>query len=341
MLDQNMNDVIEDYQRKSIFSGFLPGISGMHGIPLWCYYTNRGQCISSFGVQDKDHAMMEFYPAHQAHERTSVMGFRTFMKIDGHYIEAFADPCRENKMTLGMNFLSIEEETELYHIRVEYTTLPSEPLAGLMRQVSVTNKTDRVISIELADGMAEVLPSGVTSSTMKEIGQTAKAWMRVLDHKTCLPKFKVCASMEDHAEISELRGIHFAMGAQGEELLPVIVDRSVLFTHDNTLRKAYGLEQTPLHSLIGQFQVDCGDVPCCFFTYEKKMQPKESFSIREIYGVTEDMQAYERIRDSFVYEEWFSLKKAESEKTVADITERVCTKTGHPIFDAYNSCDET
>ena len=89
---------MKDYQKKSLFASFLPGISGEKGIPMWCYYTNRGQAVSCFGVQDKDHSIMEFYPAHQAYERTSLMGFRTFLKINGIYREAFSDP--ENIQTM-------------------------------------------------------------------------------------------------------------------------------------------------------------------------------------------------------------------------------------------------
>lgn len=51
---------INDYLDKSTFSSFLPGIAGKFGIPVWCYYINRGQCICSFGLQDKNNSIMEF-----------------------------------------------------------------------------------------------------------------------------------------------------------------------------------------------------------------------------------------------------------------------------------------
>ena len=67
-MGQNNSFSQADYARKPTFSGFLPGIAGVHGIPLWCYYVNRGQGIVSFGAQDKDHPIMEFYPAHTAYQ---------------------------------------------------------------------------------------------------------------------------------------------------------------------------------------------------------------------------------------------------------------------------------
>ena len=72
---------IENYGKKSTFASFLPGISGEKGIPIWCYYVNRGQCVVSFGVDNKDHSIMEFYPAHQAYQIVKTTGFRTFVKI--------------------------------------------------------------------------------------------------------------------------------------------------------------------------------------------------------------------------------------------------------------------
>lgn len=336
MLDKEMNYVIENYQRKSEFSSFLPGISGAKGIPMWCYYTNRGQCVSCFGVRDKDHSIMEFYPAHQAYERTPLMGFRTFLKIDGKYMEAFADPEAKHCMKIGMNSLILEEETEQYKICVEYETLPSEPLAGLMRHVTVTSKLEEETCIELVDGMPEIIPYGVTATTMKEMGQTAKAWMQVLDKDSRLPKFKVRASMEDSAEVTEVTGMNFAMGkGVDENLIPVIVDKTNLFEYDHSLRKAYGLAKNSLEDLLDQTQIDCNDVPCCFFADKKTVKKNEDFSIQEIYGMSEDWDAYENLKEMFLTENWFENKQRESKELAFNITERIKTETGNPVFDAY------
>jgi len=55
MFDSRGRFIIEDYNQKPAFSSFLPGISGIYGIPLWCFYTNRGQAVASFGVENKNH----------------------------------------------------------------------------------------------------------------------------------------------------------------------------------------------------------------------------------------------------------------------------------------------
>ncbi len=79
--------VIDQYNDAAPFASFLPGIAGVTGIPAWVFYVNRGQAIASFGVRNKDGAMLEFFPADKAYQLTASRGFRTFLKIsDGDNI---------------------------------------------------------------------------------------------------------------------------------------------------------------------------------------------------------------------------------------------------------------
>ena len=45
--------VIDDYDKMPAFSSFLPGLAGVKGIPMWTFYTNRGQGMNSFGIGNK------------------------------------------------------------------------------------------------------------------------------------------------------------------------------------------------------------------------------------------------------------------------------------------------
>ncbi|MDP2938103.1 MAG: hypothetical protein Q8N72_02515, partial [Candidatus Omnitrophota bacterium] len=58
--------VIENYNLAKPFANFFPGIAGRYGIPMWVFYVNRGQAIASFGIKDKDHAILEFFPANKS-----------------------------------------------------------------------------------------------------------------------------------------------------------------------------------------------------------------------------------------------------------------------------------
>ncbi|UCC64183.1 MAG: hypothetical protein JSV36_03760, partial [Anaerolineae bacterium] len=76
--DQHGRLVIQDYAAARPFSSFLPGIAGPMGVPLWVFYVNRGQAITSFGVESKDNPILEFQPANKAYQITPFTGFRTF-----------------------------------------------------------------------------------------------------------------------------------------------------------------------------------------------------------------------------------------------------------------------
>src|SRR3989338_7290385 len=73
--------LIEGYSHARPFASFLPGIAGLRGLPMWVFYVNRGQAIAGFGIQDKDHPLMEFLPANKAYRTAALHGFRTFLKL--------------------------------------------------------------------------------------------------------------------------------------------------------------------------------------------------------------------------------------------------------------------
>ena len=52
MLDQNGRYTLTNYGMMEPFCSFLPGVAGETGVPMWCYYVNRGQCISSFVIEE-------------------------------------------------------------------------------------------------------------------------------------------------------------------------------------------------------------------------------------------------------------------------------------------------
>ena len=89
-MDGSFTAIIHDYNKKPAFSDFLPGIAGLYGTPAWCFFVNRGQCVASFGTSDKDHAIMEFSPAHSSYQLAETRGFRSFVKLDGEVFELFS-----------------------------------------------------------------------------------------------------------------------------------------------------------------------------------------------------------------------------------------------------------
>jgi hypothetical protein len=73
--------ILEDYDIKPIMTNFLPGLSGIYGIPLFTFYMNRGQAITSFGYKSKEYPIQEFHSANIAQQSTPFTGFRTFLQV--------------------------------------------------------------------------------------------------------------------------------------------------------------------------------------------------------------------------------------------------------------------
>ncbi|BCN32199.1 hypothetical protein [Anaeromicropila herbilytica] len=339
MLDKNERFVIENYGKKSTFSSFLPGISGRYGIPIWCYYVNRGQCITSFGIEDKDHAIMEFFPAHQAYQNTKKIGFRTFLKKNGKYIEPFQDETKAKKMLIGMNELEIiEEDSENnLEIKVTYFTLPSERVGGLVRKVSVKNTSSKTIAFEILDGMPALVPFGVNMNSMKEMGQTCKAWMQVEDVETKVPYFRVRVSMEDTADVSKVLGGNFAVAIleDGEQLAP-IVDPEVVFHYDTTLNVAEGFKGKAVDALLVEKQVTQNNLPCCFFGKSKELKTDETLTIYEMIGQVEEKSYLDILMQKCKDASYFQAKQKEAIQLTEELCKVIHTKTGSKIFDSYS-----
>ncbi len=338
MTKQAENFIMKDYGKKSTFASFLPGISGIRGIPIWCYYVNRGQCVVSFGVDNKDHAIMEFYPAHQAYQNVKTTGFRTFIKKNGRVTEAFADEQVPHSMQIAMNGLEIEECNKARGIQthVTYFTLPGENLGALVRKVEVKNIADESMHIEVLDGMPAVIPYGVGLDSMKNMGQTAKAWMQVEDAESGVPYYRVRASMDDTAAVHRILGGNFAAAclADGTRLMP-IVDPEVVFAYDTSMRRAVGFEEKSVSELLVAEQITMNQLPCSFFGVERQLAAGESLVIYELIGQVEKKEILENFFGEKKDGTYFEMKKKETEELVENLCKGITTHTASKEFDAY------
>ena len=278
MADNTMNYTMDNYGQKSAFASFLPGISGVKGIPIWCYYVNRGQGVVSFGVENKDHAIMEFYPAHQAYQNVKITGFRTFIKKDGNVTEAFRDETVFHSMHIEMNGLNIEEVNKDTGLttKVSYFTLPGERIGALVRKVTICNTGDSAASIEVLDGMPACIPYGIDLESLKTMGQTMKAWMQVEYTQNKIPFIKARASTVDSAAVTEVTGGNFAIGCLADgSRLHLITDPEVVFAYDLSLDRPVNFKTNSVAELNAMEQVEQNLLPCSFFGTAMELAPGE------------------------------------------------------------------
>lgn len=334
--------IMKDYGRKSEFASFLPGIAGIRGIPIWCYYVNRGQCVASFGVENKDHAIMEFEPAHKAYQNVKRTGFRTFLRKDGKYMECFLEESAGQEMEIGKNSLSVREklEDEKLSVQVDYFTLPGEKVGALVRKVTVTNEDGKDISLEILDGMPALVPYGVDADSIKNMTQTAKAWMQVEDLEDNLPFFRVRASMDDSAAVHGIEGGNFSFACLEDGiLLKPVVDAEVVFGYDCSLRKAVRFAQRGLEGVYGGKQITMNRLPCSFYGTHKNLEPGGALTLYEVIGQVgkkEDIRHFLKEKRDGIY---FEGKREEAECLMDGLCSGIATKTASESFDLY--CEYT
>ena len=238
--------VIEQYDHAKPFASFFPGIAGLFGIPMWVFYVNRGQGIVSFGTEDKNHAMLEFFPANRAWQMVSSQGFRTVIKVSSATQEICYEPFRNDSQSAGQKIerrmfirsasLGVQEINPAVGLKVDvtYYALNNEPLAAILRTVRVTNLSRTVKKLEIIDGLPQVVAYGISDSFLKDLGRTIEAWMQVqyvTGHE--VPLYKIAVDPTDRPQVVHVKGGNFfyQWAGKGNALKPTgfLVDPAAVF----------------------------------------------------------------------------------------------------------------
>ncbi len=237
--------VIENYNRAKPFTNFFPGVAGLWGIPMWVFYVNRGQSISSFGIEGKDKAILEFQPANKAYRLTSLEGFRTFLKIHlgsrQYHWEPFQDDCyhltfkTKQQMFITSHDLTLEEINPVLGLKIQanYFTMPQESFPALVRRLTIQNLSKKKYRLEVMDGLPVIIPSGMTDWLMKNMSRTAEAWIKVNNLKNKAPFFHLNVVVSDTPSVMHILEGNFYFvfdpSSSSKKLLDVIVDPSGVF----------------------------------------------------------------------------------------------------------------
>ena len=326
---------IKNYQNKKTFSSFLSGIAGKKGIPLWTFYVNRGQLMASFGIRDKNGMIMEFFPANQSYMYTPVIGFRTWVKLDGHVYEFFKDANENQVMHVRRDQVSIEEANKALgiHIKVTYFTLPNENLAALVRKVEINNLTQEEKDIEVIDGLAQILPSGIDYGGYKAVSNLLQSWMEV--KTTPLYSFyKLRASTADTSEVSAVHDGNFytSVFSKAVDYL-YISDYRLIFDQDTTLSTPNFFMNHTYDEIKKTPQYSINMVPSAMTGYKLTLG-QETFRHTSAIGYAKletDIEDFsKRINDAY-----FLSKEQENLALHDSIVSHIDTKTSNETLDSY------
>lgn len=329
--------VIEDYTEVPAFSSFLPGLSGVKGIPVWSFYTNRGQAINSFGIHHKGNAIMEFNSANTAYENTPVKGFRTFVRVDGTYYEPFCTyaPEAKRRMEIEKNVLTISEESHGLKITVCYIILPNESIGALVRRVTVENSDSAAHELELLDGMPQIIPYGIQNGQYKEMSNLFKSWADIKNIEKKAPLYTMRASSDDSAEVSEIEGGYFYLAVRDGELQPVLYDKNVIFSYDNSMVTAVAFRENGLEGVLSKEQCFANKVPCGFIPVKVRLAAGEKTEFTAFSGFASSINLLNEKAEKFVEDGYVERKTEEARNLVSSFTRDVWTKSANPLFDQY------
>ena len=283
---------IKDYNQTNPFSNFLPGIAGVWGVPIWVFYVNRGQGVISFGLDDKDHPIAEFYPANKAYSLTPTLGFRTFMKVNGKHYEPFRFTShykKQEEMVIKSDSFCIDEKnTKLgLEISVKYFTIPNTPVGALARVVSIKNISGKKLDLDILDGLPRIIPFGTNNFFLKEMARTLEAWMRAVVSGN-LALFRLIVDATDVSQTKYIEGANFNCSffeEKGKKVLPqLIVDPAVIFGQDISYN--YPSEFYSSSFQVPSKQIDCGKTPCSFSSFNWKLQPGEEKVFYSVFGAS-------------------------------------------------------
>ena len=348
-LDENNQFIIIDYQNSRPFASFLPGIAGLMGVPLWVFYVNRGQAITSFGLENKDRPFLEYQTANRAYQLTASLGFRTFIRLrhEDRYLnyEPFRPGSHSQKMIIAANELCLQEINKQLGLQIEvvYFLLPNENIPALVRMVSFTNQSDQPVFLEILDGLPAVIPFGLNNQVLKDIGRTVEAWMEVYNHEFNVPYYRLRASVADTTEVSSVEAgnymLAFREGTDEPQILPVIVDPVLVFGQNTTLFTADAFYQSGLKNLLAQKQITCGRTPCGFATSQVKLEPGESVRLNSLFGTVSRFENIQSQIKHLTQSGYLDKKRQELSELANRLTENISCRSGSRIFDMY--CRQT
>lgn len=331
--------VMKDFDQLPVFSSFLPGLAGIKGIPLWVYYTNRGQGINSFGIHNKNNAIMEFNPANTAYENTTIKGFRTFVKCNGLYFEPFfaLDASAERNLYIRKNSLMLEEINHKHGLKVtiKYFVLPEDSIGALVRKVQIENLESTEKEIELIDGLPKIIPYGISNGAYKEMSNLLKSWTEIKNIEHQAPFYTMRASSDDSAEVNEVDGGYYYVAIMNGKVMPVIYDAEVVFDYDTTFMNPVSFLQQPLSEILKKEQCFYNKVPCGFTPLNFTLKAGEVTSFATFTGYTDSTEQLNERLGEFCSKDYVLKKEALADELVNQLTGDIKTHTAVPVFDQY------
>lgn len=342
--------VIENYNFAKPHANFLAGIAGKYGIPMWVFYVNRGQAICSFGTKDKDHAILEFFPANKAWQLVTTLGFRTFIKISHKKSTTFYEPFRngfanmrfnlKNSMHISAHGLRLVEENSTLGLKlsVDYFNIPNASYAGLVRKVTIENLDKQGKRLDLLDGLPQIVPFGTSNLFLKKLGRTIEAWMEVKNLDKHVPFYKLDVDPTDRPEVIHINEGNFYLSFYHKDKKPKIikpiVDPVFIFgpITDFSFPTVFmsNSSQSASRSLPPKSKM-----PCAFSYLKLKLSGYEKKEFYSVIGTAKNQETLNSSIKKITKYGYLSSKSRENKEIIEGLQKDIHTESSCKEFNLY------
>lgn len=342
--------VIENFNFSKPFANFFPGIAGKYGIPMWTFYVNRGQAIASFGVKDKDHSILEFFPANKSWQFTSTHGFRTFIKFKHNGKPLLYEPFHNgyvnqgfdltNQMRISFFGLELEEinRTLGISISVKYFNIPNDTYAGIARIVTFKNLGNQPKKFQVIDGLPQIVPFGTNNFFLKKLGRTIEAWMRVENLKNNAPFYRLAVDPSDRPEVVHIKEGNFYLGFYFKNNKPLLL--SPIVDPDKVFGPATDFS-SPLGFLAADnFRPAAGEnisskTPCGMSLLNIALGKNEEASFNFVCGYMRNMESLNASLPKITAAGYLAKKETENKKLIDELVNDINTSSSSQKLDLY------
>ncbi|MEI6631090.1 MAG: hypothetical protein WCL25_00545, partial [bacterium] len=349
-LNEKGEFIIENYTFSKPFANFFPGIAGKYGIPMWVFYVNRGQGIISAGTRDKDHAILEFFPANKAWQLASLRGFRTFIKVLDGKKTIFYEPFHNGFTSLGFNLsnkmsitsydLRLEETNSTLGLttRVEYFTIPNDSYAALVRVVSIKNIGRKTRNIQLLDGLPQIVPFGTANLFLKKLCRTIEAWMKVKNLEKGVPFYKLDVDPTDRPEIIHIKEGNFYLSffydKEKAKIIKPLVDPSSIFATVSDFSYPQEFLNTKGFT-YPKAEITESKTPCAFSLLNKRLAKNQEICFYSLLGYMRDQQTLNASIPKITKKGYLDKKRQENRQIIEELQQDIDTQSSSREFNLY------
>ncbi len=342
--------IIENYNFAKPFANFFPGIAGPYGIPIWAFYVNRGQAISCFGTKDKDHAILEFFPANKAWQLTPLMGFRTFLKISEGRKYTFYEPFHNgavnlkyklnNLMRISSCDLKLEEDNLTAGIKteVEYFTIPNDNFGALVRTVTVKNTAKAAKKMQIIDGLPQIVAFGINNFFLKKMSRTIEAWINVKNLENGVPFYKLAVDPTDRPEVIHIKEGNFYLCFHYDKEKPKVI--TPIIAPDHIFGSITDL--TYPYRFVNTANFRCpknepfnSKTPGGFLFFDFELKPLQEKTFYSVIGYMLNEEILNSSIPRITECGYLPRKKEENKKIIEELQRNINTQSASRSFDLY------